>query len=73
MRVTLGVLLKTGRKHRFCTHNVRTNRLGGEIPTPRNRNSSPNKKTIFFSPLAGGEKRVRAGTEVAEKVFKKSA
>ena len=50
MRVTLGVLLKTGRKHRFCTHNVRTNRLGGEIPTPRNRNSSPNKKTIFFSP-----------------------
>ena len=70
MRVTLGVLLKTGRKHRFCTHNVRTNRLGGEIPTPRNRNSSPNKKNNFLqSPLAGGEKRVRAGTEVAEKVF----
>ena len=39
-----------------------------------NRNSSPNKKNNFLqSPLAGGEKRVRAGTEVAEKVFLKSA
>ena len=42
-----------GRKLRFCTPNVRTKSLGGEVPTPLNRRCSPVQKwcKCFFNIL----------------------